>query len=229
MLATLMTHGDELQFYLRAEPTEEGRDLLLLHRRRLADTLHHLRLSPRLTERSDLHRTECFLGSPSLWAQRFAALGVHVAVSAEDLLSLVALPADDRFVLPGIPWFYEPFFTGAHAAAFVLRLRPMREQTTSYVRCAEQTLRTWEDTQRIPAGTVRRLTSSASYPLARDHAGGKPHVTLARVRVSRDRRRDVARTLRNTRLPSRAPIPFFRIDVRAVRSSRVFAHFAPLS
>lgn len=233
---------DREQYYLRAEPTDEGRALLRHHQRQLARVCGDLRLNPRLTKFHDLHWTTIFLGSPERWTKAFREIGVDLAVTADDLFWLagVKLPkiADANFGsstrlptpdsrLPGEasakselttqPDGYDVFYNGLTSAVFVLRLdrsaeRPAKE-TIEVVRAR---LLTWEQRGRLPVGTAGRLFRHRAFPLARDRDGGKPHVTLARGRVSRERQRDVLRTLRHTRLISREPIAFGKTSLRVV-------------
>ncbi len=224
-----MTHDRHLRLYLRAEPSEEGRDLLLIHRRRLRDLLASLEITARVIGRDDFHRTELFLDSPEVWERAFASVGIRTTVSAADLLELVNVPAEDRDIRSAIPWRYEPFFTGGAHVSFVLRLRSDAGSLGRHLlQSVHERLRAWEAAGRIPPGAATALERGPTYPLARERSGGKPHITLVRGRASPERHRDVARSLRTARLASTAPIPLLRIDVRAVRSSHSIAPFAPL-
>jgi hypothetical protein len=223
-----MAHASDAQLYLRAEPTEEGRDLLLLHRRRIHETLRSLEITPRLVDRSDLHRTEIFLDSPHAWMRAFAAVGADVHLSQADLSFLADIPNEQRDIRAGIPWHYDVFYVGGSSAVFVLRLkRDDRSLMRTLVHAIEQNLQGWEEAGRVPSDTTRRLCRHRLFPLKRDQTGGKPHVTLARGRVSRKRHRDVLRSLHALNLASQRPIPFDRIDLRAVRSARAIARYAP--
>lgn len=216
------------QLYLRAEPTEESRDLLVLHRRGLNTTLDELRLTPRFVSRNDLHRTEIFLGAPSRWSHLVESLGGTGEITADDLLQLVDLLKNERTLHPGVPMKYDVFFTGPTTAVFVLLLDPRQPSLLpALLRHAEQTLRTWETTKRLPPGGAQRLLAHRQYPLARDQRKSKPHITLARGRVSPERQRDVRRTVQGSALASTVPISFAGIDVREVRSTDVLTHYAP--
>src|SRR5687768_5795029 len=119
-----MVHTRTAQLYLRAEPTEEGRDLLLEHRRRLHDVLRELQITPRISDRGDLHRTELFLGAPARWSDVLSHCGASVELTGDDLLALVDLPKEHRELFPSIPGSYDVFLTGRSSAVFVLRLAP---------------------------------------------------------------------------------------------------------
>lgn len=228
MLRPSMVHDEHQKLYLRAEPSPEGRELLLVHRRRLHAVLESLEITPRVVERSDFHRTELFLGSPESWTHAFVSVGATSPMTAEDLAALVALPPEDRRILSAIPWRYEPFFTGRTSVAFVLRLKKTPSLLPTLLQSVASTLKTWETAGRFPAHTVAKLLAHPAYPLARETNGGTPHITLARGRVSLERHRDVRRTLRATPLVSDTPVPFVRIDLRMVRSSQILAPYAPL-
>ena len=224
-----MVHTRTAQLYLRAEPTEEGRDLLLQHRRRLHDAFRTLALNPRLTDREDFHRTELFLGAPARWSEILLRCGAAVDLTGDDLLALIDLPPGDRTLFPAVPGSYDVFLTGRTTAVFVLRLAP-RTLTLSpkLVSRAERTLRQWERAGRFPPGTVNAFLRHPHYPLRRERGGGTPHITLARGRIAPKRQRDVLRSIRQTRHAAAIPIPTDRIDVRAVRSGTVIAPYAPL-
>lgn len=230
-------HTRTAQLYLRAEPTEEGRDLLLSHRRRLHDVLGELELTPRITDREDLHRTELFLGAPVRWSDALSQYGVSVNLTSDDLLVLINLPPEHRELFPSIPGSYDVFLTGRSSAVFVLRLAP-RTPTLALelVKHVEETLMGWERAGRFPVGTVNRFLHHPQYPLRGeqnggillDHARSKPHITLARGRISPERQRDVLRSIRQLKLAAGTTISTDRIDVRAVRSQAVIARYAPL-
>ena len=224
-----MMHTRTAQLYLRAEPTEEGRDLLLIHRRRLHDAVRELSLNPRLSDREDLHRTELFLGAPIRWSDVLSQCGVPMSLTSDDLLALVDLPKEHRELFPSVPGSYDVFLTGRSSAVFVLLLAP-RTPTLGpeLVKHIEETLMEWERGGRFPLGTVNRFLRHPQYPLRREQGGGTPHITLARGRISPERQRDVLRSIRQLKLAAGTTIPTDRIDVRAVRSHAVIARYAPL-
>ena len=221
----------EQQYYLRAEPSEEGRKFLRRHQEHLQSLFHDLRLSPRLTKADDLHWTALFLGSPRRWSRALRVAGYRAKnVSADDLVRL-AWTARERLRaetaahrpegLLGYPTAYDVFFPGKTNAVFVLRLSHMESVIAILLRAVQETLRDWEGTGKIPAGIAANLFAHAAFPLARERSGGKPHVTLARGRVSRPRQRDVLRSLRAAPLAARDPIAFTRADIRVVSSSAI--------
>lgn len=223
-----MMSVDHQQLYLRAEPSEEGRETLLTHRRRVHEVLHALHLTPQFVERNNFHRTELFLGAPRAWRRAFAAIGVPATVTRDDLLDLLNLPLAERRVAPGTPLQYDAFFTGGTAAVFVLRLgRVNRDAARVLLQRITARLRRWETEARVPRGSTRTLLAHPASPLARERGGGKPHVTLARGHVSLTRQRDVARTLHGTPLADDTPIPFVSMSIRAVRSAIPIAPYAP--
>lgn len=212
------------QYYLRAEPTAEGRALLRAHQEHLAETCVQLRVHPRLTRIADLHWTALFLGSPERWTRVLRTIGAETDVAAEDLLDLAFRNTYQHLReyvrhLHARPAAYDVFFGNGTHAVFVLALD--REQgsparmTLEHIRGQ---LSSWEQTGRVPRGTVPKLLRHPAFPLSRERSGGKPHSTLARGRVSRTRRRDVRRSIRATRLASHDPITFGSLDLRTVGS-----------
>ncbi len=213
---------DQNQFYLRAEPTAESRKMLRTHQKYLAEVCEQLRLSPRFVAADRLHWTVIFLGSPERWTKTLRATGARTDVSADDLLTLAF--GNDRRGIHALlahvdtrPIAYDVFFNHGASAVFVLRLDVVRGLPTRTIleRVREQ-LSTWERTGRIPKATVPKLFQHPSFPLARDVDGGKPHVTLARGRVSRERHRDVRRSIGSMRPVSFAPLSFTHSTIRTV-------------
>lgn len=227
MLDERMSHADEQQLYLRAEPSDDSREELLRHRRHLHAALEPFRCRPRLAERSDLHYTVLFLHAARVWERVFHLLGVEVRFSADDLQALVAIPPEERRLPDASPHAYEPFFRSANAAVFVLRITMSPPSLTdALIRHAEDTLRSWERDRRFPQGTVAALLSHPLYPLARDRDAFRAHITLGRGTMERAQQTLVADEVRALPLASEIPVSFTHIDLRAVRSSRVILPFS---
>lgn len=231
MLDPRMEEGKS-QYYLRAEPTAEGRRVLRAHQAHLARVFDGLRINPRLTRADDLHWTTIFLGSPERWTSAFRAVGAEVTLTVNDLLELTVGNSDKK--LPKMapanfgssevrgsstarPTAYDAFFNGGANAVFVLRLEgsaavPARAML-SFLRGQ---LHAWERSGKLPSGLTAKFLRHPAFPLARERNGGKPHVTLARGRVSRERQRDVLRSIRATGLTSQEPMRFEKTVVRVV-------------
>ncbi|TSC71738.1 MAG: hypothetical protein G01um101438_940 [Parcubacteria group bacterium Gr01-1014_38] len=215
---------EDRQWYVRAEPSDESRRALADHQRHLQTLLENLRLNPRLTRADDLHWTALFLGSARRWVRTLRALDFAGDITAEDLEKLagharehLGLPVSKTPVespVVGAPETYDVFFTGGTNAVFVMRFESLKALADALVSRAQQAVTDWEREGKFPAGTTHRLFRHPDFPLAREQHGGKPHVTLARGRVSRERQRDVLRTIRATRLASPQPIAFGHAEVR---------------
>lgn len=213
-----VTKEDRRQYYLRAEPTDEGRALLRVHQGSLARVFRDLRLNPRLTRPDDLHWTILFLGSLERWRRALHALRVRSDIRLNDLLAWTDVPELRSPPPAGTPRGFDVFFKETTDAVFVLHLGTSRRVVDALVKRFREYFRSLERNGAIPGGATDRLFHHRAFPLARDLAGGKPHVTLARGRVSRDRQRDVLRTIRSVRLASQAPITFARTELRVVQS-----------
>lgn len=221
-------NAEHQQYYLRAEPSAEGRRTLRRHQQRLTEVFEGLRLNPRLTKADDLHWTTVFLGSPQRWTRAFRAVGVDVELTADALLELAM--GNHAHQLPKItpanfgslsaqPTTYDVFFNAGTNAVFVLRLGPDGASPARVVLDhLRERLFAWERSGRLPGGTTPKLFRHPNFPLARDVNGGRPHMTLARGRVSRERQRDVLRSVHATRLATREPISFQHPEIRIVHS-----------
>lgn len=220
---------EQQQYYLRADPTSEGRRVLRTHQDHLARVFRDLAINPRLTRADDLHWTAIFLGSPVRWVRALQAVGADVALDAKALLSLT-LPqraAADAGGVQGQPVGYDVLYTGVTNAVFVLRLHETAAaQTATVLAFLRERLQAWERAERVPRGTTSQLFRHPWFPLRRELNGGKPHITLARGRVSRVRQRDVLRTLRTTPTVSRAPITFTQAEIRIAGPAATSNHDA---
>lgn len=221
-----MVH-DARQFYVRAEPSAAGRELLRLHQRQLSEIFADLHLNPRLTSRDDLHWTVLFLESPDRWASAFRALGAgSTRVSADDLLAWTAVPVLREELPAGFPQGFDVFYKGATNTVFVLRLRTAHTLGAAVLEGIRAGVQQWEREGKIPTGTTEQLFHHRLFPLARERNGGTPHVTLARGRVSRERQRDVLRTLRTAPLVAEGSITFHHAEMRIVGSPTVAQTYA---
>lgn len=226
MLDLHMEEGKS-QYYLRAEPSREGRALLRGHQEHLATVLGDLKLNPRFTDARDLHWTTIFLGSPARWTSVARRLGSGETISSQDLLDLAlpeALKAPPRAALPQQ---YNVFLNGGTRAVFVLNVTAVGATPAALaLQYLQEQLHERERSGRLPQGFASAFFRHRAFPLARERNGGRPHITLARGRVSLARQRDVVRSIRATPLMSREPLRFERADVRIARSPEVISEHA---
>ena len=221
--------AEDRQWYVRAEPSEESRQVLVEYQKQLQTLFNDLRLTPRLIKTNDLHWTALFIGSARRWSRALRALDVAGEVTADDLaqiaervcehLVLSTPRSSAESLVVGSPTGYDAFLAGGTNAVFVLRLEHLQNIVDTLVNRAREVFADWERAGRFPPPTTHQLFRRSNSPLARERNGGKPHVTLARGRVSRERQRDVLRTMRSALPVSRQPITFGHAEVRMVRES----------
>jgi len=217
---------NEMRIYLRAEPDEEGRELLLSHRSYFASVLKKIGVQPLLSPRHDFHRTEIFLGSAHDWMKIFQMIGCVIELTKEDIVSLLEMPEEEKKINTGEPEKYDIFFARQGHFAGVIRLNNS-EFMVSLVSNAEKRLEKWVEFGKVSRENLGKFIAHPQYPLARTKSEPKPHVTLLRGNIRNENIRKL--TLEVTEklpLESQTAIKFTHIDIRAVRSTQVLGRFA---
>jgi len=214
--------GDnKAQIYLRAEPTEDAKDLIMEHRVFLDKQFDKLGVKHKLVSRGEFHKTEIFLDSAFNWERFLKSVGVEAKLSVRDLLKLLEMPKEEREVTADIPSGYDIFLSKDGRFTTVMRLEPTAFQA-KLVDIVKKNLAIWEKDGIIPTGSIEKIINAPKFPLARDLYGHKPHITLLRGKIKNENIRKVTeKVVKELAVCAKVPIQFDHIDVRTVRSIRV--------
>ncbi len=215
------TKEDQMKLYLRAEPTEESRALLLMHQKEIFSVLISLGVDPRLSSKDDLHRTEIFLGSAKDWTNAFKRVGVSIKITRENLFNFLKGVNINNEPSDGSPIKYDVFNTNHSNFAAVLRLstNDFTKQTMTKV---HKNIFEWTKQNNISEELTKKMLAAPFSPLARDRDLPKAHVTLARGRLTKISFTEVEKVFERIHLVSIQPIEFEQINLRAVGTKEIF-------
>ena len=224
------TTGDQkAQIYLRCEPTEATKDLIMKHKVYLDKKFEKLGVKHKLVSRGDFHKTELFLDSAFNWNRALKLAGIEAVVTYNDLLGLIEMKQEERQVTTDEPVAYEIFMSVQGYYVTVLRLK----ETVFQLKLQEfvkNGVKVWEQKGIIPPGTADKFIVHPKFPLARDLYAHKPHISLVRGFVKNENIRKVTvKVINELPLVEGVPFQFERIDVRTVRSQKVVALFTQMS
>jgi hypothetical protein len=226
MQQTENINDSKAQIYLRAEPTEEGKEIIMEHRVFLDKQFDKLGVRHKLASRGDFHKTEIFLDSAFNWERFLKSVGVEIKLNSQDLLKLLDMPQGEREVTADIPAGYDIFLSKDGRFTTVMRLEPTAFQE-KLIDTVKKNLVVWEKDGIIPAGSIEKMIASPKFPLARDLYGHKPHITLLKGKIKNVNIRAVAEKVTKELVAcSLVAIPFEHIDIRTVRSIRVVEKYA---
>lgn len=221
------TIGDQkAQIYLRAEPTEAAKDLIMKHKVYLDKKFEKLGVKHKLVSRGDFHKTELFLDSAFNWNRALKQAGIDATVTYNDLLGLIEMKREDREVTTDEPICYEIFMSAQGYYVTVLRLKETAFQfkLQEFVKAG---VKAWEQKGTLLAGAADKFIVHPKFPLVRDLYAHKPHISLVRGFVKNENIRKVTvKVINELPLAANLPFQFERIDVRTVRSQKVVATFA---
>lgn len=219
--------GDnKAQFYLRAEPTEEAKELIMEHRVFLDKQFDKLGVKHKLVSRGEFHKTELFLDSVFNWERFLKSVGVEAKLNAKDLLKLLEMPQNEREVTADVPMSYDIFLSKDGRFTTVMRLEPTVFQT-KLVDTVKKNLAVWEKEGVIPSGSIEKIINAPKFPLARDLYDHKPHIVLLKGKIKNANIRIVTeKVVKELAVHSAVAIPFDHIDIRTVRSIRVVEKYA---
>lgn len=219
--------GDnKAQFYLRAEPTEEAKELIMEHRVFLDKQFDKLGVKHKLVSRGEFHKTELFLDSPFNWERFLKSVGIEAKLNAKDLLKLLEMPQNEREVTVDIPTSYDIFLSKDGRFTTVMCLEPTVFQA-KLVDTVKKNLAVWGKDGIIPPDSIEKIITSPKFPLARDLYGHKPHITLLKGKIKNANIRIVTeKVVKELAVHNKVAIPFERIDIRTVRSIRVVEKYA---
>lgn len=221
------TTGDQkAQIYLRAEPTEEAKDLIMKHKVYLDKKFERLGVKHKLVSRGDFHKTELFLDSAFNWNRALKLAGIDATITYQDLLGLVEMKPEEREVTTDEPICYEIFMSAQGYYVTVLRLKETAFQL-KLQEFVKNGVRAWEKSGVLPSGAAEKFINHPKFPLARDLYAHKPHISLVRGFVKNENIRKVTvKVMNEMPLAENVPFQFERIDIRTVRSQHVIARFA---
>jgi len=219
--------GDnKAQIYLRAEPTEEAKELIMEHRVFLDKQFDKLGVKHKLVSRGEFHKTELFLDSVFNWERFLKSVGIEAKLDASMLIKLLDMPKEEKEVTADIPSGYDIFLSKDGRFTTVMRLEPTAFQA-KLVDAVKRNLTVWEKEGIIPAGSIEKIINAPKFPLARDLYGHKPHITLLKGKIKNVNIRMVTeKVVKELAVHFAVAIPFERIDVRTVRSIRVVEKYA---
>lgn len=223
---TPITGDGKAQIYLRAEPTEEGRTVIMRHRVHLTKLFEKMGIKAKLASRGDFHKTEIFLDSAYNWNVALKEIGVNAKINYFDVLSLLNVLDGEREITSDRPLGYDIFLSQDGYYVAVLRLEPtgFQEKLLAAVKNAVLGL---EEKGLLPRASAEKLIASKNFPLARDLFHHKPHITLIRGKIKNVNIRKVAeKVIKEAPLITADPIVFDRLDIRSVRSQKVISQFA---
>jgi len=225
MQQTQTTGDQKAQIYLRAEPSEEAKDLIMKHKVYLDKKFEKLGVKHKLVSRGDFHKTELFLDSVFNWNRVLKLAGIEATVTYNDLLGLVEMKPEDREVTTDEPIGYEIFMSAQGYYVTVLRLKETAFQL-KLQEFVKNGVKAWEQKGILPAGAADKFIVHPKFPLVRDLYAHKPHISLVRGFVKNENIRKVTvKVMNELPLVESLPFEFERIDVRTVRSQKVVALF----
>lgn len=220
-----ITSDNKAQIYLRAEPTEEAKELIMEHRVFLDKQFDKLGVKHKLVSRGEFHKTELFLDSAFNWERALKSVSVEVKLTSQDLLKLLDMPQKEREVTADVPVGYDIFMAKDGHFTTVMRLEPTAFQT-KLVDTVKKNLAVWEKGGTIPAGSIEKIINAPKFPLARDLYGHKPHITLLKGKIKNVNIRAVTeKVVKELAALNKVAIPFDHIDIRTVRSIRVIEKY----
>lgn len=225
MQQTQTTGDQKAQIYLRAEPTEEAKDLIMKHKVYLDKKFEKLGVKHKLVSRGDFHKTELFLDSAFNWNRALKQAGIDATVTYEDLLSLIELKHTEREVTTDEPIAYEIFMSAQGYYVTVLRLKETAFQL-KLQEFVKNGVKDWEKKGILPAGAADKFIVHPKFPLVRDLYAHKPHISLVRGFVKNENIRKVTvKVINELPIVETLAFEFERIDVRTVRSQKVLQQF----
>ncbi|MDO8512300.1 MAG: hypothetical protein Q7S57_03425 [bacterium] len=224
-MQTQTTGDQKAQIYLRAEPTEDAKDLIMKHKVYLDKKFEKLGVKHKLVSRGDFHKTELFLDSAFNWNRALKLAGIEATVTYNDLLGLIEMKQEEREVTTDEPVAYEIFMSAQGYYVTVLRTKETAFQL-KLQEFVKNGVTAWEKKGILPAGSADKLINHPKFLLARDLYAHKPHISLVRGFVKNENIRKVTvKVINETSLVENLPFEFERIDLRTVRSQRVINKF----